>query len=113
MARTNEECGSWVIKLLDIGPSESVLEVGFGPGVIIQRLSNLAGHVAGIDPSQEILQQARVRNAQAIGSGRVDLRHGSVETLPFDNNTMTKRLRLPRCKSGRMPEPGCEKFGGS
>ena len=94
MARTNEECGSWVIKLLDIGPSESVLEVGFGPGVIIQRLSNLAGHVAGIDPSQEILQQARVRNAQAIGSGRVDLRHGSVETLPFDNNTFDKAIAI-------------------
>ena len=94
MARTNEECGSWVIKLLDIGPSESVLEVGFGPGVIIQRLSNLAGHVAGIDPSHEMLQQARVRNAEAIGSGRVDLRHGSVETLPFDNNTFDKAIAI-------------------
>ena len=94
MARTNEECGSWVIKLLDIGPSESVLEVGFGPGVIIQRLSNLAGHVAGIDPSHEMLQQARVRNAEAIGSGRVDLRYGCVETLPFDNNTFDKAIAI-------------------
>jgi ubiquinone/menaquinone biosynthesis C-methylase UbiE len=74
MARTNEECGSWVTELLEIGPSESVLEAGFGPGVIIQRLSNLEGHVAGIDPSQEMVQQSRTRNAEAIRSGRVDLR---------------------------------------
>jgi SAM-dependent methyltransferase len=90
MARTNEECGSWVTELLAIGPSESVLEVGFGPGVVIQRLSNLAGHVAGIDPSQEMVQQARTRNAEAIRSGRVELRHGSVESLPFDSNTFDK-----------------------
>src|SRR4051794_38586950 len=47
MAHTNADCGAWVTELLEIGPCDSVLEVGFGPGVIIQRLSNLAGHVAG------------------------------------------------------------------
>jgi ubiquinone/menaquinone biosynthesis C-methylase UbiE len=94
MARTNEECGSWVTELLAIGPSESVLEVGFGPGVVIQRLSNLAGHVPGIDPSQEMVQQARTRNAEAIRSGRVDLRHGSVESLPFNSNTFDKVIAI-------------------
>jgi ubiquinone/menaquinone biosynthesis C-methylase UbiE len=94
MARTNEECSSWVTELLAIGPSESVLEVDFGPGVIIQRLSNLAGHVAGIDPSQEMVQQARTRNAEAIRSARVDLRHGSVESLPFDSNNFDKVIAI-------------------
>jgi ubiquinone/menaquinone biosynthesis C-methylase UbiE len=94
MARTNEECGAWVAGLLEIGPSDSVLEVGFGPGGIIQRLSNLAGHLAGIDPSQEMVQQARTRNAEAIRSGRVDLRHGSVESLPFDSNTFHKVIAI-------------------
>jgi ubiquinone/menaquinone biosynthesis C-methylase UbiE len=87
MARTNEECGAWVLELLQIGPGECVLEVGFGPGVVIQRLSNLTQHVAGIDPSREMVEQARARNAEAIRGGRVDLRHGSVESLPFDSNT--------------------------
>jgi len=52
MAHTNADCGAWVTELLEIGPYDSVLEVGFGPGVIIQRLSKLAsaGHIAGIDP---------------------------------------------------------------
>jgi ubiquinone/menaquinone biosynthesis C-methylase UbiE len=94
MARTNEECGSWVTELLAIGPSESVLEAGFGPGVIIRLLSNLAGHVAGIDPSQEMVQQARTRNAEAIGSSRVERRHGSVESLPFDSNSFDKVIAI-------------------
>ena len=42
MARMNADCGSWVSDLLEIRPNDSVLEVGFGPGVVIQRLSNLA-----------------------------------------------------------------------
>ena len=66
MARRNEDCGAWVVDLLEIRQNDSVLEVGFGPGVIIQRLSKLAsaGHIAGIDPSQEMVEQARTRNAE-------------------------------------------------
>ena len=94
MARTNADCGAWVTDLLEIGPCDSVLEVGFGPGVIIQRLSKLAGHIAGIDPSQEMVAQARARNATAIKDGRVDLRRGSVEHLPFDDNAFDKGLAI-------------------
>jgi ubiquinone/menaquinone biosynthesis C-methylase UbiE len=92
MARTNVDCGAWVTDLLVIGPTDSVLEVGFGPGAAIQRLSKLAaaGHVAGIDPSREMLEQARARNAAAIKSRRVDLRRGSVESLPFDDDAFDK-----------------------
>jgi ubiquinone/menaquinone biosynthesis C-methylase UbiE len=96
MAHTNEDCGAWVTELLEIGPRDSVLEVGFGPGVIIQRLSKLAsaGHIAGIDPSQEMVEQARTRNAIAIKDGRVDLRCGSVEHSPFDDNAFDKVLAI-------------------
>ena len=96
MARMNAACGAWVSDLLEVGPNDSVLEVGFGPGVVIQRLSKLAsvGHIAGIDPSREMVEQARTRNASAIQSGRVSLRHGSVESLPFDDNSFDKALAV-------------------
>jgi ubiquinone/menaquinone biosynthesis C-methylase UbiE len=75
MARTNADCGAWVIDLLEVTPNDRVLEVGFGPGVVIQRLAKLAaaGHVAGIDQSREMVEQARARNARAIQDGRVEL----------------------------------------
>jgi hypothetical protein len=41
MARMNADCGSWVSDLLEIRPNDSVLEVGFGPGVVIQRLPHI------------------------------------------------------------------------
>ena len=89
-----KRAAAWVVELLEIGHDESVLEVGFGPGVVIQRLSKRAGHVAGIDPSQEMVQQACARNAKATESGRVELRHGSVESLPFSNNTFDKAIAI-------------------
>lgn len=96
MARTNVDCGAWVTDLLEVIPNDRVLEVGFGPGVIIQRLAKLAvaGHIAGIDQSQEMVEQARARNAIAERSGRVELRHGSVERLPFDDNSFDKALAI-------------------
>src|SRR5262249_33320556 len=83
MARTNADCGSWVTDLLEVTPYDWVLEVGFGPGVVIQRLASLAGHIAGVDQSREMVEQARARNAATVRDGRVELRHGSVESLPF------------------------------
>jgi ubiquinone/menaquinone biosynthesis C-methylase UbiE len=96
MARMNTDGGAWATDLLEIGPSDSVSEVGFGPGVAIQRLARLAsaGHVTGIDASREMVAQARARNAADIQSGRVDLRHGSVESLPFADNSFDKALAI-------------------
>lgn len=105
MARTNAGCGAWVTDLLDVGPNDNVLEVGFGPGVVIQRLSKRAsaGHVAGIDPSREMVEQARARNTTAIQNGRVDLRRGSVISLPFDDNSFDKALAINSMQV--WPEP--------
>ena len=88
MARMNAECGVRACELLRVAPDANVLEIGFGPGVTIDHLSKRspAGRIAGIDPSPEMVEQARARNVAAIRSGRVDLRHGSVENLPFADN---------------------------
>jgi ubiquinone/menaquinone biosynthesis C-methylase UbiE len=81
---------------LQVAPTDRVLEVGFGPGVVIDHLSKLAGGgaVVGIDPSPEMVAQARARNGGAIGSGRVELRQGSVEQLPFGDDTFDKALAI-------------------
>jgi ubiquinone/menaquinone biosynthesis C-methylase UbiE len=96
MARTNADCGAWVADLLEVTANDRVLEVGFGPGVVLQRLAKLAaaGHVAGIDQSREMVEQARARNATAVQSGFLELRLGSVESLPFDDDSFDKMLAI-------------------
>ena len=96
MARTNQQCAAWVIGLLDIQSNDRVLEVGFGPGVGIRLLakSASAGYVAGVDYSEEMVAQARARNVKTLESGRVDLRQGSVESLPFEDQSFDKALAI-------------------
>lgn len=81
---SNRRRNAWAVSLLDVQRCDRVLEIGFGPGVAIQEISRIAvdGYVCGLDHSAQMLRQARRRNAAAIQAGRVDLRLGSVESLP-------------------------------
>jgi ubiquinone/menaquinone biosynthesis C-methylase UbiE len=96
MARTNRACGIWVSDLAQIQADDRVLEVGFGPGVLIEHLSSVvtAGNVAGIDSSAEMVKQANARNTVSIRRGRVDLRCGSVDNMPFASNSFRKALSI-------------------
>jgi ubiquinone/menaquinone biosynthesis C-methylase UbiE len=88
LARTNRSFAHELVTFLSIGASEKVLEVGFGPGVAIALLAQAAnaGRVAGVDPSGEMVKQATARNAAAIRTGLVDLRRGTVASIPFEDN---------------------------
>ena len=96
MARTNAAFARSVVSLLDVQPSDKVLEVGCGPGVGIHLLATAApaGRVAGVDCSKEMVEHARALNAEAIESGLVDLRHGSVENLPFEEGAFDTVLAI-------------------
>jgi ubiquinone/menaquinone biosynthesis C-methylase UbiE len=109
----------WAVRLLDVQPTDRVIELGCGPGVAIAALAARAvrGLVVGVDHSQVMIRQARRRNGAAIRAGRVRLIHMPVENLsisdgPFDAalavNTVgmwpdpTARLR----ELGRLLRPG-------
>jgi ubiquinone/menaquinone biosynthesis C-methylase UbiE len=82
---SNRRRNRWVASLLDVGPADRVLEIGFGPGIAIAELSRRvgpSGHVYGIDHSDVMVRQATRRNAAAIRAGAVTLTRGTVEALP-------------------------------
>lgn len=80
---SNRQRNRWVVSLLDVRPSDRVLEIGFGPGVAIAALVRAgADHVYGIDHSEVMLQQASRRNAAAIRAGRVTLIQAPVDQIP-------------------------------
>ncbi len=96
MAEHNSFEAGWTVSLLNIQPEDHVLEVGFGPGLGIELASEKAvrGMTAGVDISKVMLQAARKRNAAAIQAGRVELRHGDVSTLPFDDKSFDKAFGI-------------------
>ena len=86
--RSNRQRNRWVVSLLDVQPTDRVLEIGFGPGVAIAELAGRAtrGQVYGIDHSEVMLRQAGRRNSAAIRAHRVHLAHACVDQLPsFDD----------------------------
>ena len=87
---------AWVLDLLEINPSDSVLEVGSGPGVGLELAAARAheGRVVGVDLSETMLEMAHRRNRPLIEAGRVQLRLGSAEKLPFDDATFDKAMTM-------------------
>ncbi|MBM3484047.1 MAG: class I SAM-dependent methyltransferase [Alphaproteobacteria bacterium] len=90
--RSNVERNRWTVGLLDLQPADRVLELGCGPGValglVIAKLQD--GSVTGLDHSALMLRQAAKRNAAALRSRQLELRHGSLEYLPAHGTTYTK-----------------------
>lgn len=82
--QSNIERSDWAVSLLDLKPSDRVLEIGFGPGVTIQKMSGIVsdGRVLGLDRSAVMVRQASRRNRESISSGRVRLLHGSISAFP-------------------------------
>jgi ubiquinone/menaquinone biosynthesis C-methylase UbiE len=87
---------TWVLDLLEINPSDSVIEVGSGPGLGLQLAAERAhqGKVIGVDLSETMLEMARHRNRSLIEVGRVELHLGNVETLPFGDSTFEKAMAM-------------------
>jgi ubiquinone/menaquinone biosynthesis C-methylase UbiE len=96
MARSNRPCAEWVVDELDVRRGDAILEIGFGPGVAIALLAERTpdGRVAGVDPSAAMVSQARARNRHAAEQGRVDLRTGTAERLPFAAGEFDKALAI-------------------
>jgi len=82
--KSNLERNNWAIGLLNLRPQDHVLELGFGPGVAIEKMSQIvtSGVVYGIDHSLTMFTMATKRNEKRITAGRVKLFHASVSALP-------------------------------
>lgn len=111
---SNRERSSWSIEQLQVKAGDRVLEIGFGPGVALRRLSELAapGTVVGLDHSAAMQRQAARRNAAGMRSGRVRLERAEVERLaelpglagPFDKVLSVNCFQFWRDPGARLRE---------
>jgi SAM-dependent methyltransferase len=90
LAAKNRERQRWLVSRLDLRPTDRVLEVGPGPGVGIAEAARTAAYVGGVDPSDVMMRMARKRNSAAIAAGRVELRPGGAQAIPFADREFDK-----------------------
>lgn len=94
MARSTGQRNEWTISLLNVEDDDRILEVGSGPGALIEALTARVrgGFIAGVDASPLMVQQASQRNALAIRTGQVEIKQGSAMALPFGDMLFDKAL---------------------
>lgn len=96
MARDHLPENLWTIKLLDPQPADSILEVGFGPGIAVEMLLAhvKSGLVAGVDFSETMVSEVIARNQGAILAGRADLRYGEAGDLAYGDASFDKAFSI-------------------
>lgn len=77
---------------LQVESGNRILEIGFGNGKFFSdldaRASNLV--ITGIDRSHEMVTQAVINNSALFENGRMKVRVGNSDDLPFENESFDK-----------------------
>lgn len=86
----------WGLSKVEIPETATVLDIGCGGGQTLERLAALAsrGKAVGIDYSNDSVAVARKRNRPLIASGRVEVIHASVSSMPFPDATFDCALAV-------------------
>jgi arsenite methyltransferase len=90
--RRNAELNEVTLNLLKLGAEDRVLDIGFGGGYLLERTIPRVerGLAAGVDASPAMVKNARARWRRAIDEGRVDIREGQAEVLPYPDGHFTR-----------------------
>ena len=82
----------WAVDFMDVGPSDSILEIGCGPGdaaeLICSRL--VTGKLFAIDRSESGVDRTKRRCAEYVKAGRLTVRQIDLATLRVPVKRLTK-----------------------
>ncbi|XP_072553587.1 arsenite methyltransferase [Salminus brasiliensis] len=82
------------VKLSEIQPDETVLELGHGPGLglqeAVQKLTGPQGKLLGVDYSEYMHRMASERLQEQIAAGKVKLFLSDVAEMPIADNSVDK-----------------------
>jgi arsenite methyltransferase len=89
VASTSYGCGD-PITLASLTPGQTVLDLGSGAGldcILAAQKVGETGHVIGVDMTPEMIERAQA-NVKKVALKNVEFRHGYLESLPVDSNTV-------------------------
>jgi len=89
VASTSYGCGD-PITLASLKPGQTVLDLGSGAGLdclLAAKQVGPEGHVIGVDMTPEMIERAKA-NAKKVNLNNIEFRHGYLENLPVESNTV-------------------------
>ena len=90
--RGNVQMNQLTLTALELEPGDHVIEVGFGGGDLIKRMSAVVGRgcIAGVDFSPDMVDICSKRFAALIQSGRLELLCADADNLPYGSEHFSK-----------------------
>jgi SAM-dependent methyltransferase len=87
-AHSADESDQLLIRTFGIGPTDTVLDVACGPGLITTKVAEVAGHVTGIDITPAMIEQAKARQAK-LNQQNLSWQIGNASPLPFEDGAFS------------------------
>jgi ubiquinone/menaquinone biosynthesis C-methylase UbiE len=101
MERRNREAEVEAIEILNPGHTDSIVVLGFGPGIGVSLLAKRldGGVICGVDPSLVMVERAQKNVENGLKRATIDLRIGTADALdfesaPFDGALAVNSLQL-------------------
>ena len=87
MNKSHETLAQWGVSHLNIEKDVTILDIGCGGGVNVERFLKMTDEkVYGLDYSEISVEESTNLNKLAIEEGRCEIIQGSVSELPFEDN---------------------------
>lgn len=92
MNKTNGLLYDFTIRTMQLSNNESILEIGFGNGKFFDKVFSTANNleISGLDFSPEMVKVATRNNPLTLNAGKLTLRFGSSDKIPFPDNSFDK-----------------------
>lgn len=103
----NQDINRFVEQTLELEPHHHVLEIGFGPGKLLNSMASVTtqGHIEGIDFSDTMFEEAKKNNQDSIKAGRIHLQKGDCQNMPFPDGIFDRVCAVNALYFWKPPEP--------
>jgi ubiquinone/menaquinone biosynthesis C-methylase UbiE len=94
--RRNRPLNDVSLAQLALRVDDRVLEVGFGGGYLLGRMSAVVtdGFISGVDISATLVEQCQARYRALIEAGKMDLKVGTADRLPYPAAHFSKAISV-------------------